>query len=45
MFTDEVLGVQKNEHLLSGMQVFLSFEDVVCVPTRGVGSAQKMNIS
>ena len=45
MFTDEVLRVQKNEPLLSGMHVFMLFEAVVCVHRRGVGSAKKMNLS
>ena len=30
----------KNEPLLNGMQVFMLFEAVVCVPTRSVGSAK-----
>ena len=30
----------KNEHLLSGMQVFMLFEAVVCVHRRSVGSAK-----
>jgi len=35
------VNLAKNEPLLSGMQVFILFEAVVCVPTQGVGSAKK----